>query len=251
MRDDRLALITAAAGGGVGRAIARTLAARGCRVVVTDIHEARTAQVAAQLAEEFPATTVTGMVMDIGDPARIDAVVDQVSEQLGPIQILVNNAAVDILGTMLDYALADWERTVAVNLTGPWYLCRRTMPIMRDAGGGVIVNIGSIAADVGGSGFEGPYAVTKDALSALARVCSRDGAAYGIRSVAISPGPIDDTRVMQSNPSVRELPEVRSLSGAFPTTTDIAELVGFLVDDSARHIVGETIRVNGGAYMRG
>jgi NAD(P)-dependent dehydrogenase (short-subunit alcohol dehydrogenase family) len=94
----RIALVTGAAGAGIGQATSRRLAAGGARVVVTDIHERRTHEVAARLADEFPATTVLGVPMDAGDRGQIDAVVARVTDTLGPVQILVNNAAVNVIG---------------------------------------------------------------------------------------------------------------------------------------------------------
>lgn len=248
-RDARVALITGAAGGGVGSAVCRRLAARGCSVVVTDAHAARTEKSAAALAAEFPDVRVLGLALDTGDRLAIDEVTARAADELGPVQILVNNASVDILGTFFDFSIEDWDRTVAANLTGPWYLTRRLMPGMRDAGGGVVVNIGSIADELGGSGFEGAYAITKGALGALSRAISRDGAQHGIRGVTVSPGPIGDTRVILSNPEVLELPELASLSGTFPAADEVAAIVEFLTTDAARHVVGETIHVNAGAHM--
>lgn len=247
--DRRIALVTAAAGGGVGSAVCRRLAARGCSVVATDAHPARTEKFAAELAAEFPHVRVLGLPLDTGDREAIDEVTSRAAEELGPVQILVNNASVDILGTFFDFSIEDWDRTVAANLTGPWYLTRKVMPQMRDAGGGVVVNIGSIANDLGGSGFEGAYAITKGALGTLSRAISRDGAKHGIRGVTVSPGPISDTRIILSNPHVLELPELASLSGTFPTADEVAAIVEFLTTDAARHIVGETINVNAGAHM--
>src|SRR5438876_10357903 len=90
----RVALVTAAAGKGIGQAIARRLAAGGATVVVTDIHPQRTASVAADIAAAYPDATVVGHPMDAGDRAQIDEVVDQVTASLGAVQILVNNAAI-------------------------------------------------------------------------------------------------------------------------------------------------------------
>ena len=249
LRDGRVALVTAAAGGGVGSAVARRLAARRCTVVVTDQHEGRLEKFAAELAADFPDTEVKGYQLEVSDRQRADEVLANVAATLGPVQILVNNAAVDILGTFFDFDPGDWDRTVAVNLSAPWYLTRLVMPGMREAGGGVVVNIGSIANERGGSGFEGAYAITKGALAALSRATSRDGAEHGIRAVTVSPGPIADTRVILANPGVLDHPDVKSPTGTYPTSEEVARIVEFLVSDAARHVVGETVNVNAGAYM--
>jgi NAD(P)-dependent dehydrogenase (short-subunit alcohol dehydrogenase family) len=246
----RLALVTGAAGVGLGHAVARRLAADGDRVVVTDIHARRTEQVVAAMAADYPDTTVVGYPLDVGDRGRIDEVIDDVVATLGPVQLLVNNAAIDIPGTIFDYDVNDWERTLAVNLTGPWYLCRRLLPIMRDAGGGVVINIGSMASELGGSGIESPYAVSKGGLHALTRALARDGGQYGIRAVTLSTGIIADSKFVLDHPEILELEDVRTLAGTFPRAAELADSVAFLASDSARHITGESLYVNGGAYMR-
>ena len=154
----RVALVTAAAGRGIGRATARRLAAGGAKVVVTDIHARRTEETAHELAVAFPDTTIVGFPLDAGDREQVDRVVERVANDLGPVQILVNNAAVNVVGSIFDYDPKNWDWCLRVNLSGPWYLCRAVMPLMRDAGGGVIVNVGTYAPDVGGGGIEAPYA---------------------------------------------------------------------------------------------
>ena len=150
----QVALVTAAAGQGIGQAIARRLAAGGATVVITDIHERRTKEVTAAVAADFPDTTVIGFPMDAGDRDAIDRVVEDLYAAYGPLGILVNNAAVNIVGSIFDYDPAAWDRIMRVNVSGAWYLCRRVMPLMREAGRGVILNIGSYAPDVGGDGLE-------------------------------------------------------------------------------------------------
>jgi NAD(P)-dependent dehydrogenase (short-subunit alcohol dehydrogenase family) len=249
MGTGRLALVTAAAGAGLGQAVARRLAARGDHVVVTDIHARRTEDVASAIARDNPSTTVVGYPLDVGDRDRIDSVVDEVVAALGPVHILVNNAAVDIPGTIFEYETADWDRTLAVNLTGPWYLCRRLLPLMREAGGGVVVNIGSLASGLGGAGVESPYAVSKGGLHALTLALARDAGQYGIRAVTLSPGVISDSRFVREHPETLDLPEVQPLLGSFPTAAELADAVAFLTSDSARHITGTALHVNGGAYL--
>ena len=246
----RIALVTGAAGRGIGRATASRLAAGGATVVVTDIHARRTQVVAQELAEAYPATTVVGFPMDAGDREQIDDVVDRVTRELGAIQILVNNAAINVVGSIFDYDAKDWDWCLRVNLSGPWYLCRTIMPRMRDAGGGVIVNVGTYAADVGGGGIEAPYAITKGGLNALTRSCAVEGGRFGIRSVCVSMGIVRGTKFAEDNPQIFEMANSQPLLGSFPDAHEIAETIAFLASDRARHITGEIVNVAAGAYMR-
>jgi NAD(P)-dependent dehydrogenase (short-subunit alcohol dehydrogenase family) len=107
--EGRIALVTAAAGAGIGQAVARRLAAGGASIVVTDIHERRTQEVAEAIAHDYPDVQVAGYTMDASDRDRIDEVVADVSRSLGPIQILVNNAAINVVGSIFDYDPKDWD----------------------------------------------------------------------------------------------------------------------------------------------
>jgi NAD(P)-dependent dehydrogenase (short-subunit alcohol dehydrogenase family) len=192
--DGRVALVTGAAGRGLGQATARRLARGGATVVVTDIHERRTGEVAEAIAADHPDVQVAAFAMDAGDRDQIDAVVGEVARTLGPVQILVNNAAVNVVGSIFDYDPENWDWCMRVNLSGPWYLCRAIMPLMRDAGGGAIVNVSSFAADVGGGGIEAPYAISKGGLNVLTRSCAHEGGPYGIRANTVSCGVIRGTK---------------------------------------------------------
>lgn len=244
----RVALVTGAAGAGIGQATARRLAAGGARVVVTDVHERRTHEVAARLADEFPGAAVLGIPMDAGDRAQIDDAVARVTSELGPVQLLVNNAAVNVVGSIFDYDPEHWDWCVRVNLSGPWYLCRAVMPLMRDAGGGVIVNVSSYAPDVGGNGVEAPYAITKGGLNVLTRSCAHEGAPHGIRAVTVSMGIVAGTKFVDDHPELLDL--APSPSGRHPDATSVAEVIAFVASDRARDITGEIVNVAAGAYMR-
>jgi NAD(P)-dependent dehydrogenase (short-subunit alcohol dehydrogenase family) len=245
----RVALVTAAAGAGIGQAIARRFAAGGARVVVTDIHERRTQSVAEAIQADYPNTTVIGLPMDAGNRDRIDVVVDEITRTLGPVQILVNNAAVNVVGPIFDYDPEAWDWVMRVNLSGPWYLCRATMPLMRDTGGGAIVNIGSYAPDVGGRGIEAPYAVTKGGLMVLTRSCAHEGAPFGIRVNYVAMSIVRGTKFVDDHPEIVEMVGQAPL-GAFPEATDIAEIAAFLASDRASYITGEIVNIAAGDQMR-
>ncbi len=246
----RVALVTGAAGRGIGQATARRLAAGGARVVVTDIHERRTREVTEAIAADFPDTTIVGYPMDAGDRGQIDRVVADVARTVGPVQILVNNAAVNVQGSIFDYEPDDWDWVMRVNLSGAWYLCRATMPLMRDAGGGVIVNVSTYAPDVGGGGVEAPYAVSKGGLNVLTRSCAHEGGPHNIRAVTVAMGPVKGTKFAEDHPKMFERADMTGPLGTFPSAADIAEAIAFLASDRAANITGEILNIAAGAYMR-
>jgi NAD(P)-dependent dehydrogenase (short-subunit alcohol dehydrogenase family) len=248
--EGRVALVTGAAGKGLGQATARRLARGGAHVVVTDVHERRTREVTDAIAAEHPEIEVAGFAMDAGDRAAIDAVVDEVTRTLGPVQILVNNAAVNVVGSIFDYDPEHWDWCLRVNLSGPWYLCRAVMPLMRDAGDGAIVNVSSFAADVGGGGMEAPYAITKGGLNVLTRSCAHEGGPYNIRVNTVSCGVIRGTKFIDDHPEIVADAASQSPLGSYPDADEVAEAIAFLASDRARHITGEILGVAAGAYMR-
>lgn len=248
----RVALVTGAAGQGIGRAITERLIRGGATAVVADMHPRRVEQVTAELAADAPSgVRVVGKVLDVSDFASIDRVATEVADEVGPIQILVNNAAYNAMGSIWDYDPADWTRVMDTNLNGPWYLTKLAMKQMREAGGGSIVNISSVAPDNGGRGLEGPYAVSKGGLNALTRSCAHEGGPYAIRCNAVTMGFVTGTRFAEVlHPEMVDGEAEATPLGALPHATDIAEAVAFLASDRARSITGETLNVDSGGYMR-
>jgi NAD(P)-dependent dehydrogenase (short-subunit alcohol dehydrogenase family) len=246
----RVALVTGAAGQGTGQTVARRLAAGGARVVVTDVHERRTTEVANAIARDYPDTQVVGYPMDAGDRQQIDDVVASVTRALGPVQILVNNAAINVMGSIFDYDPDNWDWCLRVNLSGPWYLCRATMPGMRDAGGGVIVNVSTFAVEIGGGGLEAPYAITKGGLNVLTRSCAHEGGPHNIRAVTVALGVVAGTKFIDDHPEVLAMPASGGVLGSPVHSSDVAEAIAFLASDRAKHITGSILDISSGAYMR-
>jgi NAD(P)-dependent dehydrogenase (short-subunit alcohol dehydrogenase family) len=244
----KVAIVTAAAGIGIGQATARRLAAGGATVVVTDKHERRTREVAEAMAGEFGGRVV-GHPLDVASRADIHRVVGAVTEQLGPVRILVNNAAINVFGPVFDYREEDWDLMLETNLTGPWLLSRAVMPLMREAGGGVIVNLSSTAADFP-SDARIPYAVTKAGLNALTRNCALEGGPFGIRCNTLSMDSVRGTFMIEQLLRSAVDPQPKGVLGDWVWPEDIAEAIAFVASDRARMITGQIIDVTGGMYMR-
>jgi NAD(P)-dependent dehydrogenase (short-subunit alcohol dehydrogenase family) len=246
--EGRVALVTGAAGSGIGKATARRLAAEGASVVVTDVHPGRIATTVAEIQGELPGVRVVGHPMDTGNRAAIDDVVGTVAADLGPIDLLVNNAAVNVLGLVVDFDPADWDRVIEVDLSGCWYLTRAVMPAMIERGHGSVVNISSVASSLGGGGTEGPYAAAKAGLQSLTRTVAAEGGPYGIRANAIAVG-IVWTKFVEKHAD-RLAPEAkRTPIRRLGQPAEIAAVVAWLASDESSFVTGATINASGGWYM--
>jgi len=247
----RVALVTGAAGDGIGKGIATRLAAEGATVVVTDSHAGRVHQVAEQIAAAHEGRAVA-KTLDAGDRAQIVEVTDWVLDELGPITMLVNNAAYNVLGSIFDYEPSVWDRVMDVNLNGPWMLSRQAMMQMRDARvAGVILNVSTYAPDIGGHGIETPYAVSKGGLNVLTRSCAYEGGPYGIRVNTLAMGMVTGTRFTDAlHPDMQSIEVAKSPLGRLANVEDVVDAAAFLLSDRAASITGETLNVAAGTHMR-
>jgi len=241
----RVALVTGAAGAGCGQAIARRLAAGGATVVVTDSHERRTNEVARAIAKDHPGTKVIGEVLDIGEPEQVTELVARLSSDMEPISLLVNNAAINIMGSIIERSIADWRHMMAVNLDGPFLLSRLVMRALRDVHmKGCIVNVSSIAATAGGGGLEAAYAISKAGLNALTRCCAYEGGPLGIRVNAIAMHAVEGTRFVDRHADLIK----PGVLGHLVHVSEVADAVAFLASDRARSITGEILQVTAGMF---
>jgi NAD(P)-dependent dehydrogenase (short-subunit alcohol dehydrogenase family) len=243
----RVAMVTGGAGAAIGSTTCRVLASYGAAIVVLDNHERRTKETANALRDEYGVPAVP-VVADIGDRAACDRAITEARAELGAIDILVNNAAVNVQGSIFDYDPADWDSVINVDLTAAWYLMRMVVGDMRDRGWGSIVNVSSVAAYIGGNGREGPYGAAKAGLNDLTRAVAIEGGPYGIRCNAVAPGLIRSKWVdAQADRYQRFIDETPLRRHGEPA--DVANTIAFLVSDESAHITGQIINVSGGWYL--
>jgi len=246
--ENKVALITGA-GRGIGRALAFGLARARARVAVNDIDPATARDTASALltaghvSEAFPA--------DVADPSGIGALMQGILSRWGRLDILINNAGVEPHSTLLDLPLSDWQRTLEVNLTGSFLASQAAGRVMKEQGGGGIVNMASIAGRASGLRNRAAYVASKTGLIGLTRECAREFAAYNIRVNAVCPGVIvtEMTSHLRQNEQMmkkwlEDIPQAR-----LGEPEDVVGLVLFLCTDAARYITGQAINVDGGKVM--
>ena len=243
-----IAAVTGAASG-IGRATALRLARDGYTVALLDINAAGLADTAAALAAagglgcSFPA--------DVTEPLAIGAVAREIAVSIGPPHVLVNVAGIGIAATVLETSDEDWARVLSVNLTGPFLTTRAFLPLMLDQGGGVIVNVASVAGQVG-LARRAAYCASKAGLVGLTRAVAVDHARDGIRCIAICPGTVDTEgidRILADSldpVAARAAMEARQLDGRLGTPEDIAGVIAFAVSRAGRFINGAALMIDGG-----
>jgi len=246
--DGKVALVTGA-GRGIGRAIAFGLARAGAWLAVNDIDASSAQATASDLAAA--GHSAAAFPADVADPQAVSALVAAITARWARLDVLVNNAGVEPVGPILDFALADWQRTLAVNLTAPFLTSQAAGRVMQAQGGGAIVNISSIAGRAFGLRNRAAYVAAKTGLVGFTRECAREFAAYQVRVNAVCPGVIitEMTAHLRDNePMLRkwleDIPQAR-----LGEPDDVVGLVVFLCTDAARYITGQAINVDGGKVM--
>ncbi|MFZ2240995.1 MAG: SDR family NAD(P)-dependent oxidoreductase [Gordonia amarae] len=247
MTDNKVAFVTAAAGAGIGAAIAARLAADGYDVVVTDAHERRCKEAAAALSAQY-GREFLGLAVDVTDENSINAATDTVMAERGRIDVLVNNAGWSKIEPVSEMSLATWQKCLDVDLTGTFLGMRHVLPHMISAGSGAIVNISSISAFETSTEHGAAYSAAKAGVLALTRVAAAENGKHGIRVNAITPGLIynDFLRKIYPDEFFDGYAENRSLVGRIGRPEDVAALTAFLASDEAGYITGEVYGVSGG-----
>lgn len=252
MTERKVAVVTAAAGAGIGAAIARRLAADGFDVVVTDAHERRSKELAEELAAQHGRSFLS-LPLDVTDTQMIEAAMDRIVAERGRLDVLVNNAGWSKIEPVAEMSLETWQRCLDVDLTGTFLSMRHALPHMINAGSGAIVNISSIAAYETSTEHGAAYSAAKAGVLALTRVAAAENGKHGVRVNAITPGLIYNEFLRKIYPDefFDGYAESRSLVGRVGQPEDIANMVAFLVSDQAGYVTGEVYGVSGGVYPHG
>jgi acetoacetyl-CoA reductase len=233
-----LAIVTGAARG-IGAALAARLAVRGWRVVGMD----------RRWEGLRPTALVDGIELDVSDHKAVAAAVATIEAGWGPVGAVVNNAGItrDAVAHRMDPD-SEWTPVIAVNLTGPFNLCRAVLPGMRERGYGRIVNLSSMNALKGQVG-QANYAAAKAGLIGMTKSIALENAGKGITANCIAPGFIDTDMTRAIRADIRAVEAAKIPVGRLGAPDDIAALAAYLLSDEASFITGQVISVNGGQLM--
>lgn len=241
----KVALVTGA-GRGIGRAIARRLAAEGATVVATDLDAGSAREAAAEIGG-----TAIGLGMDVTDAVSIGAAVAAADHHFGRIDALVNNAGWDKVEPFVQSTEETWDKVLAINLRGPIACTRAVLDGMIARRAGRIVSISSDAARVGSTG-EAVYAAAKAGIIGFSKTLARELARYRINVNVVCPGPTD-TPLLQGiaaeTPKIAEALKRAVPFGRLAEPDEIAAAVAFFASDDAAFITGQTLSVSGGLTM--
>ncbi|MCA1389787.1 SDR family oxidoreductase [Bradyrhizobium sp. BRP19] len=238
----KVALVTGAARG-IGLATAKKFLAEGWRVALLDIDGDLQASAVAALENRHDALAIT---CDVADAAAVSTAMTTIERRFGRLDALVNNAGIAVFAPLMETSDADWRRVLEVNLTGPFLCTKAAVPLMRDGGGGAIVNITSISA-VRASTLRSAYGTSKAGLAHLTKQLAVELASLNIRVNAVAPGPVDTAMAKQVHTK-----EIRAdYHDAIPLNRygleeELAEAIYFLCSGRASYITGQILAVDGG-----
>jgi len=245
----RVAVITGAAGG-LGRACAEMLALAGARVVCADVQPSdRTVQIVAARGG-----SASGAIVDVTDREAVEALADEVVARHGRLDVMVNNAAINLRAAAMDASEEDWDRTLAVDVKGVAFGVRAAGRVMRARGGGSIVNVASEAIDLNNSEVL-TYGAAKAAVRQLTRAFAAELGPHGVRVNAVAPGwmltPLTRTlnatgEMLAERMAARREQSVLKRHGS---TADVAYGVLYLASDASSWTTGQCLRISGGRTM--
>ena len=244
----RRALVTGAASG-IGRATARRLAADGAAVVIDHLGDAEAAGVLVAEIERDGGRALA-VEADVSDEAQVDAMFARALEELGPVDVLVNNAGREKPFALLDMPLEEWNAVLALNLTGPFLCARALARGLAPGAGGVIVNVSSVHELIPWPMFS-HYCASKGGLKLFAQTIARELAPRGIRVVNVAPGAIltPINQQLADDSDKRRAIEAEIPMGRLGQPEEVAAAIAWLAGPDARYITGSSLFVDGGMSL--
>ncbi|WP_320007374.1 3-oxoacyl-ACP reductase family protein [Maridesulfovibrio sp.] len=244
---NKIALVTGG-GRGIGKAISHKLAAEGAQVILTFVNDHESAQqAAAEISKEGGKARI--LQLEVSDPDSVDAVVADIKENEGRLDVLVNNAGINDPQDFDKITPEEWDRIMAVNLKGPFLCTQRCLELLKKSKGASVINIGSVSGQYGGP-RTAHYAASKAGLISMTQVAARFGAEWNIRCNTVAAGLVisDMADAGLQNPAVQKAAE-NVLLKRFAATSEVADSVAYLASDESSYITAQTINVNGGLYF--
>jgi NAD(P)-dependent dehydrogenase (short-subunit alcohol dehydrogenase family) len=242
--------IVTGAGAGIGRAIALRFAGEGARVAIADVDEEAAKKVASEIAGETIARRA-----DVTQAGEVEALVSDVVEAWGGLDVMVNNAGVGVAATVVSTTEEDYERVMDVCVRGTLLGMKYAVPAMRDSGGGSVINMSSVAALVGITD-RAVYSAAKGAILSLTRAAAIDHVAEGVRVNCIAPGTVDTPWIDRITSGYDDPEEARANMQArqphnrFVTPEEIAAMAAYLASDESASCIGACMVVDGGVTAR-
>ncbi|MFJ6831187.1 SDR family oxidoreductase [Streptomyces sp. NPDC091209] len=241
----RTAVITAAAGAGIGGATARRFLEEGARVLISDAHPRRLKETAETLATEFGTGTVTALPCDVTEEDQVQALFDTATDLHGRLDIVVNNAGLGGTSPLVDMTDEQWSKVLDVTLTGTFRCTRAALRRLKERGeGGVVVNNASVVGWRAQAG-QAHYAAAKAGVMALTRCAAIEAAAYGVRVNAVSPSlAMHPHLVKVTTPELLEELTAREAFGRYAEPWEVANVIVFLASGYSSYLTGEVVSVS-------
>jgi 2-deoxy-D-gluconate 3-dehydrogenase len=246
----KVAIVTGG-NGGIGLGMARGLAAAGADIAIVGRNETKSSGAIAEL-KQYGTRTIS-VLADVTEEAAVIALVERVGSELGRIDILVNNAGINIRKPPHALSLAEWDSVVTTNLTSAFLCSQAVYPAMKDAGGGKIINIGSMMS-IFGTSFAPAYAASKGGIVQFTRSCAVAWAADNIQVNAVLPGWIDTDLTRRAREDVVGLHDkvlARTPAARWGAPADFAGIAVFLSSSASDFVTGAAIAVDGGFSIMG